>query len=228
MVSDLVRAGRIAREATVVVSKIGYVQGQNLALAREREAADRPFAGMVQYQDTCWHCVHPEFLEDQFERSLTRLSLQTLDVCLLHNPEYFLSDAANRRAGSIEAVRDEFYRRLAEAFRFFETQVAAGRLGWYGVSSNTVAQPVDGHEATSLTRMLAAAHEASGPDHHFAILQLPLNLLRVRWCARGDRPAGRASGRAPLGAGRRRRRGDRGAGEPSPQRRDGSGDGAPR
>jgi aryl-alcohol dehydrogenase-like predicted oxidoreductase len=43
VVSDLVRAGRVAREAIIVVSKIGYVQGQNLALAREREATGRPF-----------------------------------------------------------------------------------------------------------------------------------------------------------------------------------------
>jgi len=45
------------------------------------------------------------------------------------------------------------------------------------VSSNTVAQPVDDPEATSLTRMLAAAREAGGPAHHFAILQLPMNLF---------------------------------------------------
>ncbi len=177
VVGDLVRTGRLTREATVVVSKIGYVQGQNLALARERDGAGRPFPEMVRYQQNCWHCVHPEFLEDQLERSLERLGLETLDVCLLHNPEYFFSDAAQRGEGQIESVREEFYRRLAAAFRFFEDQVAAGRLRWYGVSSNTVAQPVDDPEATSLTRMLAAAREAGGPDHHFAVLQLPLNLF---------------------------------------------------
>ena len=37
----------------------------------------------------CWHCLHPEFLQDQLTRSLDRLQLETLDVCLLHNPEYF-------------------------------------------------------------------------------------------------------------------------------------------
>ena len=188
----LVQTGRIDREATVVVSKIGYVQGRNLALARERDATGRPFPEMVQYQDGCWHCIHPEFLEDQLERSLDRLGLETLDVCLLHNPEYFLSDAASRGAGPLETVREEFYRRLGAAFRFFEAQVAAGRLGWYGVSSNTVARPVDDREATSFTRMLAAAREAGGPQHHFAVLQLPLNLFEPGGVLEPtDPPAGR-------------------------------------
>jgi aryl-alcohol dehydrogenase-like predicted oxidoreductase len=141
VVGEAIRRGRLAREGIVVVSKIGYVQGQNLALAQEREAAGRPFPEMVHYQPDCWHCVHPAFLEDQLARSLDRLGLRTLDVCLLHNPEYFLSDAAHVGSATLDATRDEFYRRLTEAFRFFEARVAEGALGWYGVSSNTVAHP---------------------------------------------------------------------------------------
>ena len=180
VVGDAIRKGRLAREEIVVVSKIGYVQGENLALAEERETAGRPFPDMVRYQPGCWHCVHPEFLEDQLARSLGRLDLETLDVCLLHNPEYFLSDAAHGGGGrGLETTRDEFYRRLTAAFRFFEERVAAGTLGWYGVSSNTVAHPVDDPEATSLARMLAAAREAGGRGHHFGVLQLPMNLFEA-------------------------------------------------
>jgi aryl-alcohol dehydrogenase-like predicted oxidoreductase len=146
---------------------------------------------MVHYQDACWHCIHPEFLDDQLGRSLERLGLETLDVCLLHNPEYFLSDAAHRHAGPIDEVRDEFYRRLAAAFRYFEARVAAGTLGWYGVSSNTVALPADDPEATSLARMLAAAREAGGDGHHFGVLQLPMNLLEP---AAAQEPSGPPGG----------------------------------
>ena len=177
VLAELQLDGRLAREEVVVVSKIGYVQGENLALATEREAAGRPFPEMVKYMDGCWHCIHPEFLEDQFARCLDRLRLESLDVCLLHNPEYFFSDAKHRRAGNIEALREEFYRRLREAFAFFETQVAAGRIAWYGVSSNTVVLPPDDVEATSLSRMLEAARRAGGSEHHFRVLQLPLNLF---------------------------------------------------
>lgn len=179
VLSELVRAGRLHREEIIVVSKIGYVQGQNLELAQQREAAGAPFPEMVKYMDGCWHCIHPEFLREQLERSLTRLQLDTLDICLLHNPEYFLADIRHRRRGDLESARNEFYRRLREAFTFFETQVAAGTIRWYGVSSNTAVSPVDDPEATSLTHMLAAAQEAGGSAHHFRILQLPINLFEA-------------------------------------------------
>jgi uncharacterized protein len=191
VLADLAGRQRLHRQEVVVVSKIGYVQGQNLALAREREAAGHPFPDMVKYMDGVWHCIHPEFLADQLERSLERLGVETLDVGLLHNPEYFFSDAKRRHAGPLAALRDEFDRRLAAAFRFFESQVAAGALGWYGVSSNTVASPPDDPEATSLPRMLAAARAAGGDGHHFRVLQLPLNLFESNGAvlASGEPPA---------------------------------------
>lgn len=177
--NELVGSGKLRREKVVVVSKIGYVQGSNLSLAQEREAAGRPFPEMVKYMDACWHCLHPEFLQDQLDRSLARLGLQTLDVCLLHNPEYFFSAAKRRGLGPLPALRDEFYRRMMEAFRFFEGQVAAGTIRWYGVSSNTATAPAADPEATSLTRMLLAAREAGGVDHHFRVLQVPMNLFET-------------------------------------------------
>jgi len=178
VLESLVSSRRLARAEVVVVTKIGYVQGQNLSIAREREAAGQPFPEMVKYMDGCWHCVHPDFLADQLPRSLARLRLDTVDVCLLHNPEYFFSEA--KKHGSVLTdLRDEFYRRLREAFAFFEGQVAAGVLRWYGVSSNTCTAAADDAEATSLTRMLAAARAAGGDAHHFGVLQLPMNLFEV-------------------------------------------------
>jgi uncharacterized protein len=179
VLADLVGRGTLEREQVVVVSKIGYVQGQNLVLAREREAAGQPFPEMVKYMDGCWHCIHPQFLGDQLGRSLGRLGLATLDVCLLHNPEYFFSDARHRTSGPLPALRGEFYRRLSEAFRFFEAEVTAGRIGAYGVSSNTCAAPAADPEATSLSRMLDAARAAGGRGHHFRVLQLPMNLCEA-------------------------------------------------
>ncbi|HET8948801.1 MAG TPA: aldo/keto reductase, partial [Candidatus Polarisedimenticolia bacterium] len=166
-----------ARAQVVLVSKIGYVQGQNLDLALERERRGDPFPEMVRYMDGCWHCIHPDFLRDQLRRSLQRLQTERLDVCLLHNPEYFLSDAAHRGAKDREAARAEFYRRVQEAFSFFEEQVAQGVLGAYGVSSNTVVAPGDGWETTSLGRFLDAARGAGGTEHHFRVVQWPMNLF---------------------------------------------------
>jgi aryl-alcohol dehydrogenase-like predicted oxidoreductase len=132
--------------------------------------------------------MHPDFLADQLAMSLDRLGLQTLDVCLLHNPEYFFSDAKHRAnlqlsGDALVQAREEFYRRLQAAFVYLEKQIAAGRLLYYGVSSNTsTADPGDA-EATSLSRMLTAARtaaqQAGAPTHHFAVMQCPMNLYEA-------------------------------------------------
>jgi uncharacterized protein YyaL (SSP411 family)/aryl-alcohol dehydrogenase-like predicted oxidoreductase len=175
---ELIDAGELSRDEVIVVSKIGYVQGSNLESAQERESSGRPYPEMVKYQDGLWHCIHPEFLDGQLDGSLDRLEIETLDFCLLHNPEYFLSDSA-RSGRAPEQAREEFYGRLREAFAYLETQVAEGRIAGYGVSSNTAASPASDADSTSLAQMIAAAEEAGGADHHFRVLQLPLNLLEA-------------------------------------------------
>ena len=177
---ELIKSGELAREEVIVVSKIGYVQGENLKQAEAREQSGHPYPDMVKYGEGIWHCIHPEYLADQLTLSLDRLGLATLDVCLLHNPEYFLSEAAHHEDGDLAATRDTFYRRLEQAFTFFESQVAAGRVRYYGVSSNTVTADPSHAEATSLSRICdsaRAAAKAQGMDrHHFAVLQCPMNL----------------------------------------------------
>jgi hypothetical protein len=192
----LVRRGAVSREGVVVVSKIGYVQGGNLDLASGRERAGRPFPEMVKVSDDCWHCIHPEFLADQLARSRERLRLATLDVCLLHNPEYFLSDARKRRARDQEAIRAEFYRRMREAFAFLEGAARRGEILWYGVSSNTAVAPPGDPEATSVGRMLAAAEEAGGKEHRFRVLQIPMNLFEPGGAL--ERNTGPGNGRTAL------------------------------
>jgi uncharacterized protein len=180
---ELIKNGELTRDEVIVVSKLGYVQGQNLKQAETREQAGRPYPDMVKYGEGIWHCIHPEFLGEQLTLSLDRLGLATLDVCLLHNPEYFLSEAAHHEGGDLTVARDAFYQRIEQAFTFFESQVAAGRISYYGVSSNTVTADPSDAEATSLSRMCGAARAAAaaqGMDrHHFAVLQCPMNLYET-------------------------------------------------
>ncbi len=162
------------REKVIVVTKGGYIQGQNMALAEQHK-----FPEIVHYGPGIWHCIHPEFLETQIDLSLARLQQDHVDVYLLHNPEYFLDDITHRRKLT-PADHDEFYRRIAEAFRFLEEKVAEGRIGWYGVSSNNYGQPAfdvsqGSTTMTSVSRTLEQAQRLS-PQHHFRVVQLPLNL----------------------------------------------------
>jgi hypothetical protein len=170
----LVEAGTLAREAVVVVTKIGYMQGEALAHGRRRGYPD-----VVEYQPECWHCIHPEYLADQLATSRARLGLETVDVLLLHNPEYFFIDRRNRRGRVDEADRDAFYARVRAACEFLERAVRRGEIAWYGVSSNSLAAAPDAADRTDLARMLAIAREVGGDAHHFAVAQLPRNLYEL-------------------------------------------------
>ena len=168
---------RQQRQELIVVSKVGYVQGQALLLARTREQRGSAFPEMVKYTDGCWHCIHPEFLADQLGRSLERLRVEQVDVYRLHNPEYFFTDATKRRKGvAPETLQGEFYDRIRRAFSQLEDEVRRGRIGSYGVSSNTFGAPTSDPEATSLERMWTIAGEVAR-QHHFAVAQLPANLF---------------------------------------------------
>jgi len=177
VLKKLIESKKIRRESAVVVTKAGYLQGENYLLSQERKAQGHPFPDLVLFGQGLEHCIHPEFLEDQLLRSLGRLGLLTVDVFLLHNPEYYLSWA--RQAGLPRAEAEkEYCRRIGLAFEFLETQVEKGRLRWYGISSNTFPQPADDYEFTSLEKVLDLAERLSS-NHHFRVIQLPFNLLET-------------------------------------------------
>jgi len=158
-----------ARDKVIVVTKGGYIQGRNMALAQQRN-----FPEVVRYGEGIWHAIHPEFLETQVRLSAERMQAGYIDVYLLHNPEYYLEDIAHHRPLG-PADYDEFYRRVQSAFRFLESEVAAGKIRWYGVSSNNYLSPASTSGHTSVARTLEAA-EAAAANHHFRVVQLPMNL----------------------------------------------------
>jgi aryl-alcohol dehydrogenase-like predicted oxidoreductase len=187
LVGEVLAEGLLPRDEVVVVTKIGYVQGPNLELAQQREAEGRPFPDMVKLGDDLWHCIHPAFLEDQLGRALERLGLETIDVLLLHNPEHFLTAAADPVEGlPLLQARAAFYERLGRACSYLDQVVQEGRIGAYGVSSNTCVLPSDRAEATSVVRL----HEFSGG--RLQVLQLPYNLLESGAVLEPNTPDGTA------------------------------------
>ena len=172
VLADAALRGAVRREDVVVVTKIGYLQGGNLDEARRRARAGRPWTEIVEYGPDLWHAISPDFLEDQLTASLARLAMNRVDLLLLHNPEYFLTHALHVGLPRDEA-RSEFYDRTARAFRQLETEIAAGRIGAYGVSSNTLVVARERAEAVSLERLLAGAGAG------FAAVQLPFNPIET-------------------------------------------------
>lgn len=161
---DLIAAGRIQRSDVVIVTKAGYIQGRNSLLSAELE-----FPEQTVFDRSLSHCIHPDFLNNQIELSRMRMGLETLDVLLLHNPEYYLKKAKQDGLPEGEA-RHEYYRRIHTAFEFLEKAREEGRIQYYGISSNTF--PVYGqYESTELDRL----EKEQFPG--FKVIQFPANLI---------------------------------------------------
>ncbi|MFQ5651526.1 MAG: aldo/keto reductase [bacterium] len=189
LLQEMFERQELSRDEVVVVSKVGYVQGQNMRLAQQAEEDGQPFPEMVRYADNCWHCLHPDFLEMQLSRTLERLALPALDVYLLHNPEYFLSHENKHKGGDIKAAHAEYDRRLQQAFEWMEEKVAQGKIKAYGVSSNTFVYPADDFEFTSLEKILHAAAQVAS-DNYFQTIQFPLNLFEIGACVEENQENG--------------------------------------
>ena len=175
VIGELVAGGKISREDIVVVTKGGYIQGQNYKASLKRKAEKDPFPELVEYGEGLEHCIHPEFLEEQITKSLHRLNLSTIDIYLLHNPEYYLA-WAEKNGLDAGAVQTEYYRRIKNAFIHLEKEVEKGRVRYYGISSNTFAVPESSYNFTSLVRVIAIASEISETDH-FGAIEFPMNLF---------------------------------------------------
>jgi len=173
VLNKLISENKIEREKIFVVSKGGYLQGSNLKLGMEREQSGKPFSDIVKCTQDLWHCISPDFLENQITLSLERLQLEKIDVYLLHNPEYFLTYSI---ISEPERREREYYRRIKDAFTHLEKEVKHGRISYYGISSNTFAEKETKQNFTSLEKVVAIAYEIS-VDNHFAVVQFPMNII---------------------------------------------------
>nr|HQV32320.1 aldo/keto reductase [Calditrichia bacterium] len=126
-------------------------------------------------------CIHPDFLEDQITRSLARMHLDTLDVYLLHNPEYFLMSAIGEEGLPREEAERLFYDRIRRAFIHLEKLVEEGLIRYYGISSNGFPLHPDELDYVSLSKVWRAYQDAclqsgkTAEDGHFAVVQMPCN-----------------------------------------------------
>ena len=161
---DLISAGRLRRSDALIVTKAGYIQGKNSLMSAEID-----FPEQTVFDRSLSHCIHPEFLENQLELSLLRMGLETVDVILLHNPEYFLKKQKQEGVSQKEA-QEEYYRRIHAAFDYLEQARTDGKIQYYGISSNTF--PIYGqYESTDLNRI----HCEKYPG--FKVIQFPANML---------------------------------------------------
>jgi aryl-alcohol dehydrogenase-like predicted oxidoreductase len=113
------------------------------------------------------HCLKPQFLADQIERSRSNLGVECIDVFYIHNPEQQLDAVA----------REEFRSIMSDAFGELESQVARGRIVSYGCATwNGFRVFAAAKNHLSLSELVDIAEKVGGKSHHFRYIQVPVNL----------------------------------------------------
>ena len=154
----------------LIVSKGGYVQGNNLKVLSNLHAEGKAHDDLVDLGEGLKHSIHPDFLKSQIDLSLERLKTDQIDTYLLHNPEYYFEQ--------VDSNQDEYSRRIKLAFEYLEEEVQKGRIKNYGISSNHFILPPRSPKATSLQSVLKIALSVDSKNH-FKAIQFPFNLIEV-------------------------------------------------
>ncbi len=168
----LVEAGQVARDEILIATKGGYITFDGAVPEDPASWFARTLvesgilAGPEEVVDGS-HCLAPRFLQAMLQASLANLSIETVDIYYLHNPESQLT--------AVE--RPEFLSRMRRAFEMLEEQVTAGRVAVYGTATwnGYRVEPAD-RFYLCLAELVGLARQIAGPDHHFRALQMPYNL----------------------------------------------------
>jgi aryl-alcohol dehydrogenase-like predicted oxidoreductase len=171
---DAIKDGIIKRDEVIVCTKGGYIPLDSSAPeSRDEYLAylQRTFVdtGIVSADDVVGggHALSPSFLAHQIQLSQSNLGVRTLDVYYLHNPEQQLDSVQPARFRTI----------LRRAFALLEERVASGDIGCYGCATwNGLRTPPDARGHLDLSELVSLAHDVGGDDHHFRVVQLPVNL----------------------------------------------------
>ncbi|NLV11349.1 aldo/keto reductase [Halomicrobium mukohataei] len=175
VVGDVVRTGPVDREAVLVATKGGFVpfDGDRPADPGAYVRSEYLDTGIVDSDDLVrgHHCIAPAFIEDQLDRSLENLGVDTIDLYYVHNPETQLE--ANSRA----AVYDQ----LEATFERLERRRAAGDIRHYGVATwDAFRVPADHDSYLSLPEIVRRAQSAADTVDNettgFRGVQLPFNV----------------------------------------------------
>jgi aryl-alcohol dehydrogenase-like predicted oxidoreductase len=159
------------RDEIVVATKGGFIPFDAVPPADVRSYFEATFVkpGIAQFADVIagCHCMAPSYLLHQLDCSLRNLDLECVDIYYIHNPETQL--------GKIS--REEFNERLLRAFETLESAVAAGKVRMYGAATwNGYRGDAAERDYLSIADTVDLAAKAGGKDHHFKVIQLPLNL----------------------------------------------------
>jgi aryl-alcohol dehydrogenase-like predicted oxidoreductase len=159
------------RSEIIVATKAGFLPFDGLPPKDARSYFEHTFVGtgLATASEIVggYHCMTPRYLSHQLDCSLRNLGLECVDIFYVHNPESQLG----------KITREEFNERLCRAFEALEQAVAAGKIRIYGTATwNGYRNAADAVDYLSLAEVVSLAEKAGGKNHHFKVIQLPLNL----------------------------------------------------
>jgi aryl-alcohol dehydrogenase-like predicted oxidoreductase len=167
-------AGVVTRDEVILCTKGGYIPLDSAAPRTRDEYLDylqRTFVdtGIVAADEVVGggHALSPSFLDHQIKASQANLGVRAVDVYYLHNPEQQLDAVQPARFRTI----------LRRAFALLEERVESGDIGCYGCATwNGLRVPPDSRGHLDLSELVGIARDVGGDDHHFRVVQLPVNL----------------------------------------------------
>jgi len=174
----------VTRDELFVASKNGFLTPDAHVNEDFRDYFGREFieSGIVDPREIVggMHCMTPAYLNDQLNRSLANLGLETLDLMYLHN-------AAESQIPEIGL--DAFMKRLKIAFEFYESVRKDGRIRYYGLATWNCFRIKPGEVGyLNLSEVIKLAESVSGPEHGFRFVQFPFNLAMVEALTLNNQP----------------------------------------
>lgn len=174
VLQELMDRGAVRRDEIVLCSKAGYVPLDGTPPGSREEYDSylrREYfeAGILHPRDLVagGHAITPAFLKDQLSRTLRNLGIQGIDYFYVHNPEQQLA----------ALPAEEFRKRMRGAFEALEDCVSRGLIGAYGCATwSGFRLPAESQGHLSLYELASIATDVAGADHHFHVVQLPINL----------------------------------------------------
>ncbi|WP_435345395.1 aldo/keto reductase [Haloarchaeobius sp. HRN-SO-5] len=175
VVGEALADADVHRESVLVATKGGFVpfDGSRPADPGAFVQSEYVDTGIVDPDDLVRgsHCIAPGYVDDQLDRSLDNLGLETVDLYYVHNPETQLA----------ERSRETVYDQLEDTFEVLERRAAAGDLRHYGVATWECFRVPEDHDSyLSLSEVVrrarSAADAAGNAATHFRAIQLPFNV----------------------------------------------------
>lgn len=157
-------------QVPLIVSKAGYIQGSLYNEVFQNEEALSYKNELTKVDDGLWHCMAPDFIEEQLRRSLSRLGVDKIECYLIHNPEYYFHRPHSHQ--------DEYYQKIQHAFAKLEELVEKGLINSYGISSNNFILKPNDEKVTNIDKVYECALNLK-KDHNFKYIQFPFNLIEI-------------------------------------------------